>query len=59
MVENVPPAFRALAVYRAGSRIGFADALIAESTVLAGATRTVTFDKKAAAETRMESLRLR
>lgn len=56
VVENASAAFRALTVYERGRRVQFADALIAEASALAGADRTVTFDARAADETRMERL---
>lgn len=49
-IENAEAAWRALGVFQAGKSIEFADALIAEINALAGATRTVTFDRSAAAE---------
>ena len=56
VVENAPAAFRALAAFQRGRRVQFADALIAETATLAGASRVVTFDVGAAAETRMTAL---
>lgn len=56
IVENAPAAYRALAVYQASTSVEFADALIAETAALAGARETVSFDRKAAAETRMRLL---
>lgn len=57
IVENSAAAHRALAVYKAGGSAEFADALIAETAALAGATETVTFDKLAAGEAGMRLLR--
>lgn len=56
MVENAEAAYRALGAYRASSSVEFADALIAETTRLAGANEVVTFDKKAAVELGMRLL---
>lgn len=49
IVENTDAAYRALGVYRASQSGEFADALIAQTAALAGASETVTFDKTAAA----------
>lgn len=57
IVENAEAAYRALAVYRASTSAEFADALIAETAALAGASETVSFDRKAAAETGMHLLK--
>ena len=56
VIENAEAAYRALAVYRASNAAEYADALIAQVAVLAGAEETVTFDKKAAAEAGMRKL---
>lgn len=56
VVENAEAAYRALALYRASTHADFADALIAETASLAGASETVTFDKNAAAQTGMKLL---
>jgi predicted nucleic-acid-binding protein len=56
VVENAEAAYRALAVYQASTSSEFADALIAEIAALAGATETVSFDRRAAAETGMRLL---
>lgn len=55
-VENAGPAWRALGLFRSGEAIGFADALIAETGALAGADKTYTFDRTAAAEGGMKLL---
>lgn len=47
VVENAEAAYRALAVYRNVPRVDFADALIAQTGALAGASATVSFDKRA------------
>jgi predicted nucleic-acid-binding protein len=57
IVENSAAVYRALAVYKAGGSVEFADALIAETAALAGAKETVTFDRAAAAEAGMKLLR--
>lgn len=57
VVENAEPAYRALARYRASVHADYADALIAETAALAGASETVTFDKSAASEAGMRLLR--
>ena len=54
--ENAEAKYRALAVYRDGSSVDFADALIAETAKLSGARETVTFDRKAARESGMRLL---
>lgn len=48
VVENAPAAYRALSAYRASTSVAFADALIAQTALLAGAQETVTFDRRAA-----------
>ncbi len=50
VVENADAAYRALGVYRGARALEFADALIAETAALAGASETVTFDRNAASE---------
>lgn len=54
--ENAGPAWRALGRYRAGRSVDFADALIAETSALAGVDEIVTFDRAAAAEGGMKLL---
>ncbi len=56
IVENAEAAYRALAVYKAGGEVDFADALIAETAALAGAQATVTLDRAAASEAGMQLL---
>ncbi|MGF1456621.1 MAG: PIN domain-containing protein [Alphaproteobacteria bacterium] len=56
VIENRAASFRALALYRAGRSVDFADALIAMTASLAGALETVSFDRKAAAEAGMRLL---
>jgi len=56
IVENSEAAYRALAAYRASNTAEFADALIAETALLAGATEIVTFDRSAAASLAMRLL---
>jgi len=56
IVENSEAAYRALAAYRASNTAEFADALIAETALLAGATEIVTFDRSAAASLVMRLL---
>lgn len=53
IVENTEAAYRALAVFRDGRAVEFADALIAETARLAGASETLTFDRRAASESAM------
>lgn len=57
VVENAEAAYRALATYQASASAEFADALIAQTAMLAGAGETVTFDRSAAAELGMRLLR--
>lgn len=57
VVENAPAAYRALALYRASAAAEYADALIAETAALAGASETITFDQNAAAALGMRLLR--
>ncbi len=57
VIENAEAAYRALGLYRAGKRVDYADALIAETARLAGARETVTFDTRAAADGGMRLLR--
>ena len=56
IVENTEAAYRALAIYRASQFGEFADALIAQTAALAGASETVTFDQNAAAALGMRLL---
>lgn len=56
VVENAEAAHRALAEYQASRSGDFADALIAQTALLAGATGTVTFDRDASAELGMQLL---
>lgn len=49
-VEKADIVHRALDVFQAGKAVGFPDALIAEVCRDAGASRTLTFDRGAAAE---------
>lgn len=55
-IENAEAAWRALGVYQSSKSAEFADALIAEAAALAGAERTMTFDRGAAAEAGMTLL---
>ncbi len=57
IVENAPAAYRALGLYTASASAEFADALIAETAMLAGASEVATFDKSAATELGMRLLR--
>ncbi len=57
IVENAEAAYRALGAYRASASVEFADALIAETAILAGASEVVTFDQKAARELGMRLLK--
>jgi predicted nucleic-acid-binding protein len=57
VVENAQAAYRALGVYSGSTSVEFADALIAETALLAGADETVTFDKVAAAQAGMKLLK--
>ena len=57
VIENADAAYRALAVYRGPSALEFADALIAQTAALAGATETVSFDQGAVSEAGMRLLR--
>lgn len=50
IVENAEAAYRALGVYQASKSADFADALIAQTAALGGASEIVTFDRNAAAE---------
>lgn len=52
-IENAEAAWRALGVFQHSRAVDFADALIAEIAALAGATETVTFDRRAADEAGM------
>jgi len=53
IIENTEAAYRALAVFRDGRAVEFADALIAETARLAGASETLTFDRRATSESAM------
>jgi len=53
IIENTEAAYRALAVFRDGRAVEFADALIAETARLAGASETLTFDRRAASKSAM------
>ena len=55
-IESAEAAWRALGVYQASKSAEFADTLITEIAALEGATRMVTFDRRAAAETGMTLL---
>jgi len=53
IIENTEAAYRALAVFRDGRAVEFADALIAETARLAGADEALTFDRRATSESAM------
>ena len=55
-VENTAAAWRALGAFKASQSVEFADVLIAETAALAGASETVTFDRRAATEAGMRLL---
>ena len=55
--ENPEAGYRALALFRSGRSVQFADALIAMTAALASASETLTFDRNAAAECGMRLLR--
>jgi len=57
VVEDAEAAYRALGVYRAARSLEYADALIAQTAMLAGASDVVTFDQNAASEAGMRLLR--
>lgn len=57
VVENPDAAYRALGAYQSSTSAEFADALIAQTASLAGASDTVTFDQKAASALSMRLLR--
>jgi predicted nucleic-acid-binding protein len=57
VVENAPAAWMALGAYRGSANAQFADALIARTSTLAGASEIVTFDRTAAAELGMRLLK--
>lgn len=57
IVENPDAAYRALGAYQPSTSAEFADALIAQTAALAGASETVTFDQNAAATPGMRLLR--
>lgn len=50
VTENADAAYRALARYQASKSVQFADVLIAQIAMLAGADEVVTFDRRAASE---------
>jgi predicted nucleic-acid-binding protein len=56
VVQNAASAYRALILYRRGA-IDYADALISVDATLAGCTRIVTFDKRAASGAGMQLLK--
>lgn len=55
-IENAEAAWRALGAFQAAKSLEFADALIAKTNALAGASQTVTFDRDAASEGGMKLL---
>jgi predicted nucleic-acid-binding protein len=55
-IERADAAYRALGVYQASKSAEFADALIAQTAALAGASETVTFDQAAASALGMRLL---
>jgi predicted nucleic-acid-binding protein len=57
IIENAEAAYRALGIYRASTSAEFADALIAQTAALAGASETVTFDRSASTALGMRLLR--
>lgn len=57
VIENADAAYRALGVYQASNASEFADALIAQTAALAGASETVSFHQNASAEAGMRLLR--
>lgn len=57
IIENAEAAYRALSAYQASPSAEFADALIAETAALAGASETVTFDRTAGSDLGMRLLR--
>jgi predicted nucleic-acid-binding protein len=57
IIENTEATYRALGIYQASISADFADALVAQTAALAGASETVTFDRNAAAEPGMRLLR--
>ena len=56
VVENAEAAYRALGVYQTSKSGEYADALIAQTASLAGASETVTFDQSAASSFGMRLL---
>ena len=56
IIENAEAAYRALAVYHVSGSAQFADALIAQTAMLAGASEIVSFDRTAASEAGMRLL---
>jgi len=57
IVENAEAAYRALGAYQASTSGEFADALIAQTAALAGASETISFDHDAATAFGMRLLR--
>lgn len=57
MIENADAAYRALARYQASKSVEFADALIAQIALVAGADEVVTFDQAAASQLGVRLLR--
>lgn len=57
IVENAEAAYRALGAYRASTTGEYADALIAQTAALAGASETATFDQHASQAFGMRLLR--
>jgi predicted nucleic-acid-binding protein len=57
VIENADAAYRALGLYRLAGGLDFADAFIAQTAALAGASEIVTFDRRAASEAGMRLLR--
>lgn len=57
IIENADAAYRALGVHQASKSAEFADALIAQTAVVAGASETVTFHQNAASSLGMRLLR--
>jgi predicted nucleic-acid-binding protein len=56
IVENADAAYRALGSYQVSKSAEYADALIAQTASLAGASETVTFDQSAASSLGMRLL---
>ncbi len=57
MIENADAAYRALSRYQASKSVEFADALIAQIALVAGADEVVTFDQTAASQLGVRLLR--